>query len=963
MTESHITTSPATRSGDGDHSALAQALAATAGTPDRALDLVTVLDQVLAGARQVVPFDGANVHLLDEGGETGRLVRTYGYEEQGLNAPASPAPYRLADFKLYRRMLETQEPVVVHEAQTHPDWMVCPNMAWIRSYLGVPLRVREDVIGFLNLDSARPRFFTAAHVEQVQALAEHAAVAIQNARLYAGLEAQRQTLEQKMRERTAELEQHVALLQQEVAARRAAEAALRTSEEKYRGVVQQSQDGIALTDEQGILTEWNRALAELTGVPAAEALGRPIWDVQFQLGLKEKQTPELYQRLKGMIEQTLADGEAPWLGQLEEREYRHPNGERRFLQNVGFAVQTEQGWRLGSITRDVTAGKRAQAALRESEAQYRLVVENATDTIFQVDREGNFLMLNRAAAAQLGGEPQDFVGKTMRELFPHHRAESQMQSIRQVIDTQQGMSIAAVSTIVQGETRFYSINLQPIIDAEGHCTSVQGLAHDVTQHKRVEEAVTEERERLETVLSALNTGLSLINPDMTIAWVNRKIREMFPGREPVGQVCHAFYESRSTPCDDCVTGLAFETGRVQERERFNPVDGRWYYIIAQPIQDERGRVVNVLEGITDITERKETERARRASEERYRLLVENSPLGVVVVDRSGHIAQINRKFVELMGSPTPDFTGSINVLTFPPIVQSGIAADFKSCLETGEPVVAERPYASHWGKEVHLRYHLTPLRDEQGAIVAVQAVAEDVTQRKRAERALTRSNQDLTQFAHAVSHDLQAPLRAVSSYLGLLKRRHGDQLSEDARDYVRSAVAASERMRHLITDMLDYSRLSTRAKEFVAVDCEEVLEAVLGYLRFNIEESGAQVTHDPLPTVWADETQLLQLFQNLIGNALKFRGEADARVHVSARQEERVWLFSVQDNGIGIDPNQVERIFGVFQRLHARDEYEGSGIGLAICKRIVERHGGRIWVESAPGEGATFYFTLPVDQT
>jgi len=235
--------------------------------------------------------------------------------------------------------------------------------------------------------------------------------------------------------------------------------------------------------------------------------------------------------------------------------------------------------------------------------------------------------------------------------------------------------------------------------------------------------------------------------------------------------------------------------------------------------------------------------------------------------------------------------------------------------------------------------------------------AEEALQRTMAE--LERSNAELEQFAYIISHDLQEPLRMVASYTQLLEKRYKGKLDADADEFIAYAVDGARRMHNMIQSLLSYSRVGTRGKPFEPTECESVFEQALANLKLTIDESGAGVTHDPLPRVTADETQLIQLFQNLLGNAIKFRGEEQPRIHVSAKEDSNDCLFSLSDNGIGINPEYFDRIFVIFQRLHGREEYPGTGIGLSVCKRIVERHGGRIWVESQPGEGSTFHFAIP----
>ena len=346
-------------------------------------------------------------------------------------------------------------------------------------------------------------------------------------------------------------------------------------------------------------------------------------------------------------------------------------------------------------------------------------------------------------------------------------------------------------------------------------------------------------------------------------------------------------------------------------------------------------------------------------------IVESSGDAIFSKTLDGIILNWNTGAERLYGYTAAEIVGQPVSLLAPPELQEEIQRILER-LRQGERV---EPYETvrrrKDGTRVEVSLTVSPVKNASGQIIGASAIARDITVQKQlarelAQRAaeLARLNEELQQFAYTVSHDLNEPLRTVASFVALLAKRYQGKLDANADKYIALAVDGAQRMQQMIQDLLSYTRAGGPAAERAAVDCEAVLAQVVSDLQVVITEQQAAVTHDPLPTVTGEATRLKQVFQNLISNALKFRGQAPPRVHVSARRVDGHWQFAVRDNGIGIDPRQAGRLFQVFQRLHRRGEYPGTGIGLAICKKIVERHGGRIWVESQPGAGATFYFTI-----
>ena len=363
------------------------------------------------------------------------------------------------------------------------------------------------------------------------------------------------------------------------------------------------------------------------------------------------------------------------------------------------------------------------------------------------------------------------------------------------------------------------------------------------------------------------------------------------------------------------------------------------------------------------------------SQERLLGIIASATDAIITVDTDQRITLFNPAAERMFRCPASEAVGSPVDRFIPERFRTAHRAHIEEFGKTGVTTRAmghQRPLAALRADGVEFPVEATISQVNVAGQTLFTAIVRDITERKRADEALTRqaealarSNVELERFAYVASHDLQEPMRTVRSFAQLLQRRCGEQLTGDAQEYLRFITDGVQRMQTLINDLLAYSRVTSQGGAFGLADCNHILKMVLESLQASIESHGAEVTAGPLPVVFGDATQLGQVFQNLIGNAIKFRGQAPPRIRVSAAEvpgppgSPVEWVFSVADNGIGVAPEYFERIFIIFQRLHTIEEYGGTGIGLAVCKKIVERHGGRIWIESAVGEGSTFYFSIP----
>jgi PAS domain S-box-containing protein len=620
---------------------------------------------------------------------------------------------------------------------------------------------------------------------------------------------------------------------------------------------------------------------------------------------------------------------------------------------------------------DVSAPQYAEKHLAQMESKYRGLLEAAPDAMVVVNQDGEIVLLNVQAEKQFGYRRDELLGQKVKNIIPEGFAERLLadgaRTPAEALAQQIGTGIELCGRRKDGSEFPIEIMLSPLESADG--ILVTAAIRDITERKLAQAAFLESEERYRMLLDGIQDyAIFMMDPLGRIVSWNAGAERIkgYKAEEIIGRSFSCFF-----PPDDIKRGrpqevlrLTTASGRHEEQGMRVRKDGSRFLasVNITALRDPAGNLRGFSEFSHDLSESKE-------SGAKYRGLLEAAPDAMVVVSQNGEIVLLNLQAEKQFGYHRDELVGQKLKNIIPEGFAERLIADGLRSVEdalaqqigTGIELIGRRKD----GTEFPIEIMLSPLKSAEGILVT--AAIRDITERKKSEEHLVktvgelkRSNDELQQFAYVASHDLQEPLRMVASYTQLLAQRYKGRLDSDADEFIGYAVDGSNRMQGLIQDLLAYSRAGTNGKPLREISSENALNEGLANLRATIQESGAVVTHDPLPALTTDGTQLAQVFQNLVGNAIKYRSDKVPHVHVSAAKNGgHKWIFSVQDNGLGIEAQYFERIFILFQRLHGRDEFKGTGIGLAICKKTVERLGGRIWVESQPEKGATFYFSLP----
>src|SRR6202049_3516124 len=755
----------------------------------------------------------------------------------------------------------------------------------------------------------------------------------------------------------------------DISVRKDAEKHLAQMEGRYRGLWEAAPDAMVVVNQRGAIVLLNVQAEKQFGYHRDELVGQKVKDI----------IPEGFaERLIADGTRTAADALAQQIGTGIELQGRRKDGSEFPIEIMLSPLESTEGILVTAAIRDISVRKDAEKHLAQMENRYRGLLEAAPDAMVVVNQNGEIVLLNVQAEKQFGYRRDELLGQKVKNIIPEGFAERLIadgtRTAAEALAQQIGTGIELNGRRRDASEFPIEIMLSPLESAEG--TLVTAAIRDISVRKDAEKHLAQMENRYRGLLEAAPDAMVVVNQNGEIVLLNVQAEKQFGYRrdELLGQkvkniIPEGFAErliadgTRSAAealAQQIGTGIEL-SGRRKDGSEF-PIE-----IMLSPLESAEGILVTAA--IRNISMRKDAETHLARMEGRYRGLLEAAPDAMVVVNQRGEIVLLNVQVEKQFGYRADELVGQQVKNIIPEGFAERLIADgTRSAAEalaqqigTGIELSGRRKD----GSEFPIEIMLSPLESAGGILVT--AAIRDITVRKKADsqlaekvEELNRSNEELEQFSYVASHDLQEPLRMVASYTQLLASRYKGKLDEDADEFIDFAVDGCNRMQGLIQDLLAYSRSGTDGKVLHERSIEDALNNALKNLSGTIEESGAVVTHDALPVITTDDTQLEQVFQNLVGNAIKYHGTAVPAVHISAiRKNLEEWTFSVRDNGLGIEAQYFERIFILFKRLHGRTEFKGTGIGLAICKKIVEGLGGRIWVESQVGKGSTFYFVLP----